>query len=270
MRHFSFCVSISLIALTGCSTMGNYDVPDASTMSAVFERLQCELYRAKSKTDPDTVLKGGHWNAVGLLQLSVNAAGNVDPSLTYKGNLGSAAALYGVTVAPSISKGQKKLFQEYFTIDISKVDESDCLKVDSGTFDLAGSLGVAEAVDLASQSVDRDGGKFLTPNSNKILFSHTIEFTFSRGFGRSGPTWTLEHFVGPGSLFGATRTDVHSLQIGFVKLSDVPPKPSGTFLKKYTPKKFETGRNVKRGLGVPNNLDLQLYQLSPAIRLPLM
>lgn len=57
------------------------------------------------------------------------------------------------------------------------------------------------------------GGK----DKAKTAFGTSVEFVLILGVGATGPTFTLEHFKGPGKLLTTQRTDTHSVTVGFAK-----------------------------------------------------
>lgn len=63
-------------------------------------------------------------------------------------------------------------------------------------------------------------------------FGTSIEFVITKAVGPAGPTWTLEHFKGPGGkLFTAQRADTHKVTISFSRKGEQDAKLQNQNLK---------------------------------------
>jgi hypothetical protein len=123
-----------------------------------------------------------------------------DPSASF--TFGASGTLRGA---------RQRIYSESLDLDVASLKRRNCAQLPAA-FDLSGSLGIVDAVDLGLGSIGNDDqAKFAKDKA----FGQTIQFAVTKNVSGVGPTWTLTHFVGPGGLFGAERVDTNQLVISF-------------------------------------------------------
>jgi hypothetical protein len=203
--------------LSGCAAVSEYDKSD-DVIPILFKRLKCELYTAKMGTHGGkTILSTGQWEVFGFLDAVVEVKSGVAATGTYKNDFSTGAGGSAAwTLAPTLSVGKKKTFEQFYTIAFNDLNAKDCDRAEPNAVFLRGDLGVVDAAELAMASLGSGPNiEFKGGGDQNAIFSHEVEFTVSRGIGDSGPTWVIEHFSGIGALFHASRDDVSTLKVVF-------------------------------------------------------
>jgi hypothetical protein len=94
------------------------------------------------------------------------------------------------------------------------VDSFDCPVVDTN---LAGELGMVQSAEMAFTS----GGLNLQTKLSGAsgAFGGYVNFIITKNLNSVGPTWTLTHFKGPGSLAGVSEMNTDKLTFAFAERS---------------------------------------------------
>jgi hypothetical protein len=150
--------------------------------------------------------------------------------------------------------------EEVIEMGFAAVDPTDVGVDRPGESDDAGkpipAMGCPTGLDTSGPVYDYYGGRKKRSSGGEgkkeNVFGTQIEFVLLRNMNSTGPTWTLQHFRGPGKLFSAERSDTHSVTIGFaraVKKGKVDPAGAAAAAKQ---------QNMKSTLdSLKNNLRLQ-------------
>jgi hypothetical protein len=182
------------------------------------------------------------WVAVADLALQVDEQAVLTPSFAHTGVISkslSGAFDWGA----KLDTQAQRVYNQTVTFNIADL-RPRCGSDNSGNgVALNGSLGLDEVLHMAFDSANAkgislgrrdaddgdDGARDRPGHAGKgarrvkkkkkpvgrtqAAFGTTIEFVVVKGFGPSGPTWTLSNFKGPGKLFTVQRSDAHRVQI---------------------------------------------------------
>lgn len=219
----------STLWLAGCaSVVPSFDVPrdpatNSPTVASIVDRLTCELANLVAPGSPNAPeLLTGQYEVAVQLDLTVNDAGSLAPSFTYI----NGPFVFGA--GAKLEQSREQVFSEklyYSLIDLRyELDESEAAfragrttrrLGDCATYfdtNLAGDLGIRQAVDLAfSSNYLRTSAKA----SEKGAFGGSINFTVTKNLNGVGPTWTLTHFKGPGGLGALSEVNTDRLTFAF-------------------------------------------------------
>lgn len=193
------------------------------------------------------------------LSLQVDEQFTLAPSFTHT-NVISKTFTRAFDWGVKLDTQAQRTFSQSVTFDVRKLELNKFDRCDrpAGGVSLNGSLGIAEVVEMGFTTIDpvdigiatsdtvgsavRDvgcpasmstrppqifysqkkggGGGAGGDSKKKNTFSTQIEFVLLRNLSSTGPTFTLEHFKGPGRLLTTQRTDTHSVTIGFARADD--------------------------------------------------
>jgi hypothetical protein len=219
-RTVLLCAFISSLAAGGCSTVvPNFDIPvteaGAPTVKSISNRVKCELADLVQKPGAirDLLLISDMQVAL-QLNLTVNDTGGVSPSLAY---INAPSFAFGVGATLSQSREQNFTQKYYYSLRSLQLEANfvrkrgfDLAACGPTDTNLAGELGLRRTVELAftSQHVAQD-----TALSDGGMFGGYVNFVVTKNV-NAGPTWTLTHFVGPGSNLG-TFSEVNTDKLTF-------------------------------------------------------
>jgi hypothetical protein len=195
----------------------------------------------------------GDYKAVAELALQVDEQLTLAPAFTHTdvvSNTFTRVFDWGLKFDSQASR----TYTQTITFNISDLgkdkqgrDVNPCVRPPSRV-SLNGNLGLEEVVRLAFEAIDsKDYGVDLgdtTADSPppasaalaadaggrgrgrgrdkaKSAFGTSIEFVLLLGVNGAGPTWTLQHFKGPGKFVSTQRTDRHSVTIGFANTAEL-------------------------------------------------
>jgi hypothetical protein len=191
--------------LTGCVGIPTLAVPGPVAVSRIVDEVQCEVQAAAEKYPR---LRTERWAAAVSLTLQVDDNVGLTPTLSFidpstSFTFGASAALKGA---------RQRIYTESLDLDVRSLKRRNCVPLPDA-FDLSGTLGIVEAVDLGLGSLE--GGEDQAKFDKDKAFGQTIQFVVTKNVSAVGPAWTLTRFTGPGGLFGAERVDTNQLVISF-------------------------------------------------------
>jgi hypothetical protein len=230
----SFFVLAALAEAFSCSgcAVPHYDVPYVAgrpNVQTIVERIQCELKEMVRDAEPDhpasplrNFLLDGDFDVIVSLSLEVNDTGGLAPSLTYLEPL-SKVASFSLSATGVLSESRDHNFTENIQFSMREILAAwrqyksyfDCPSV--ADTNLAGTLGIEDFVSMAaltpnlalgpSSSGASSGGaqsssskgSSKTSSANSV-FGGSIQFLVTKNLSALGPTWTLVHFKGPGTV----------------------------------------------------------------------
>ena len=246
---------ISAAALGGCATVvPDFDIPkDASgapTVRSIVDEVTCELSRMVENPEYSDILLLGDVQVVILLDLTVNDSGGLSPSFTYSAPPFSFDG--GFTLNQSRSQEHtEKLFYSMRTlsqeIKIAHQNGARFTVCDhSVDTNLAGNLGLKEAVDLARRS------PHLNWSDKDNAFGGSVEFVVTKSLDKVGPTWTLKHFTGPGGFASLSEVNTDKIDFSFARGESAGKAQSArskaeTLLDQITLNQISTRLNFLRG-----------------------
>jgi hypothetical protein len=239
------------ISLSSCA-VPNFDVPKdragQPTVATVVSRIQCELRNMVRDDEPNNVktfhrlfLLNGDYDVEIALSLEVNNTGGLAPSLAYINPLSKIASfMFGASA--TLSEARDHNFTENIQLSLRNIytewknhtNLHECPPPDTN---LAGDLGIYDYVAMAALTPHLDEKQTI---SGKGVFGGSMQFVVTKQINSLGPTWSLEHFKGPGQLvsFGEINTDKITLafaqgpHVGAAMTPPsavVPPNPPNPF-----------------------------------------
>jgi hypothetical protein len=215
--------SLTLLAFlaTGCSNIYRFDVPQNQTtgnpsVRSIIQRIRCEL----------AVMAAGDFVVAMQLSLTVNDDGSLAPAVTYTNGL------FSFNAGAKLDAQREQNFTEQLIYSIKdirtemklaqlasqklkrEVDSFACPVADTN---LAGDLGLVPSAEIAFTS---EGLNLQTKLSGTAgAFGGYVEFIVTKNLNAVGPTWTLQHFKGPGSLAGVSEMNTDKLTFAFAERS---------------------------------------------------
>jgi hypothetical protein len=231
-------LALSAGLLSGCSNVDRFDIPtdphtESPTPASIITRFKCELaaiaaddYKYKAFMDANDFVIGVQ------LDLSVTDDGSLAPSFTYTNGMFS----FNAGAKLELSRAQTFTERVFLSVADIRVQSDgkppndpkhprptlDCPKVDTL---LAGDLGVRSTVEMAMVTPD------LAVTSSKLTgssgaFGGSVNFVLTKNLNAVGPTWTLKHFKGPGSLAGFSEVNNDKITFAFASreaTDGIPP-----------------------------------------------
>ncbi|MGO8103406.1 hypothetical protein AB9F46_23690 [Rhizobium leguminosarum] len=208
------------VALSGCG-VGAFDIPSddrGPTVRSIVDRVTCELVDMvkDGPTKRETLLLGDYQVGV-TLSLSVNDTGELSPSLNFPVR-STLAWNAGLKLSQSRERNytqnlfysMKSLQSQWRSANETPLAPGEkafgaCPEKDTN---LAGTLGLRETVDLALTAPYRNlAGEF----------GGFVNFVVERNVNSVGPTWTLQHFSGPGNLGMLSHVNTDKVTFAFVQ-----------------------------------------------------
>ena len=252
--HWPRIGSVALLAgaLSGCAgqlppfARGD-DEPLAPRVSHIVQQVQCEVIEviAQSRDGGRLEALRSVKLAVGVdLTLDVTERGSFNPTLGFIDPRADGASSFSVGIGGQYGREQHRNMHVTFTViaDFASATErlGSCREMRKGS-GLRGDLGIAEVIGtgmpfIAEKRLAADDPYLLRPigvgpskgaadDPDPPAFGTTVDFELVYGIS-GGPTWTLTHFVGPGSgLLDTRRTAKDTLVLGFVAFTPKTPAP---------------------------------------------
>lgn len=239
-RFFPLLATLLALNYGGCSNIGRLDVPrdreNIPSVRTIIQRVKCEIaFIAREDYEFKSYVDDGDWVIAIQLDLEVNDDGSLAPAFTYTNGIFS----FNAGARLDVSRDQQFTEQLFFAIsdirDTMKADKEasrklgpkiDSFACPTPDTNLAGDLGIVDSVHMAFLS---DGLNTNTKLAGaKGAFGGNVNFIVVKNINAVGPTYTLTHFRGPGSLAGVSETNTDRLTFAFAQRSatgDVP-KPS--------------------------------------------
>jgi hypothetical protein len=222
------CLLLCFLLMCSACAVPFYDVPyDSSghpTAQTIVERLQCELRDMVQDEQPDgdakfirLFLLNGDYDVEVALSLDVTNSGGLAPSVTYTNPI-TAATSFAFSGGATLSESRDHTFTENIQFSLRAIYQAwhkgnapfDCPQADTN---LAGTLGIKDFASLASLTQGLD-----TSNAGgKGVFGGTIQFLVTKNFNAVGPTWTLTHFKGPGTLGSLSQVNTDKVTLAFAQ-----------------------------------------------------
>jgi hypothetical protein len=199
--------SLSVPLLAGCAGVPALDpLGTGPKVSEIVDQIECEVYRA-SHAHPRLVKE--RWTAAIDLSLQVDDNVGLTPTVSFIDPASVAGFTFG---ASGVFKGaRQRIYAEALDLHIKGKQPASCPD-QPDSFDLTGSMGIVETVDLGMSSV---GPNDQTTFKKDKAFGQTISFVVTKNVNAVGPNWKFARFEGPGGFFGAERIDTHQLVISF-------------------------------------------------------
>ncbi|MGR9076285.1 hypothetical protein [Rhizobium leguminosarum] len=227
------------LLVSGCGVSA-FDIPKESgapSVAHIVDRVRCELIdlvKPGTVTRPELV--GNNYEVGIQLSLTVNSFGELSPSFNF-----IDPPNFAFNLGTRLSRAQEQNFVQnlYYSMPqlAAEWDEASARAAKMGraepdvfgkcpsplSTNLAGNLGIKQSVELAFTAKDRNLNNTLDGTGGQ--FGGYVSFVVTKSLNSFGPTWTLTHFEGPGSLgtLGAVNTD----RITFGFAAGGPGKPKG-------------------------------------------
>lgn len=222
--------SVSVVLLGGCSGVDRFDVPKnpvtgTPTLRSIVRRIKCELaVMAANDYKYKAFMDAGDFVVALQLSLTVNDDGSLAPSFTYTNGL------FSFNAGAKLEAQREQNFTEQLIFSIKdirtemilaqeasrklgrEVDSFRCPEVDTN---LAGELGLVQSAEMAFTSEGLNLTTKLSGTSG--AFGGYVNFVITKNLNSVGPTWTLRHFKGPGSLAGISEVNTDKLTFAFAE-----------------------------------------------------
>jgi hypothetical protein len=215
-------LALPLLAFGGCaSIVPSFDIPvdqnGAPTVQSIVRRMTCEL---AGLLDDNYGLRGALLISdiqVALqLNLTVNDTGGLAPSFSWP----DIPVSFGAGGTLSRSREQNYTEKLYYSlrelqkeIDLARksgINLAACAPIDTN---LSGNLGLKQTVELAFTSPHLDWTQKLSDGA----FGGYVTFVVTKN-ANAGPTWTLNHFIGPGAnTFNFSEVNTDKLTFAFAR-----------------------------------------------------
>jgi hypothetical protein len=247
-----------VLVLSGCVSLPQFDASGGVTPKTVVGVIECELIKARNRIDienkarresgeaKNVALEDLHgWVAVADLALQVDEQAVLTPSFAHTGVV-SKSLSQAFDWGAKLDTQSQRVYNQTVTFNIADLRPQCGAESHGNRVALNGSLGLDEVlrmafdsanvkgVSLGRQDSDEDDGKDRPAGKGakkvkkkkkpvgrtQAAFGTTIEFVVVKGFGPSGPTWTLSNFKGAGRLFTVQRSDTHRVQVSFGRNED--------------------------------------------------
>jgi hypothetical protein len=177
------------------------------------------------------------------LNLTVNDDGTLAPAFTYTNGLFS----FNAGAKLDAQREQNFTEQLYFSIaDLREqmlADQENSAKYHRPVNSLrcpsqidtplAGDLGIVESVHMAMNTPNLAMQTKLG-SAKAGLFGGYAKFVLLKNLNAVGPTWTLKHFKGPGSLAGVAETNTDQVTFAFAERAATGNVPGLTFKERAT------------------------------------
>jgi hypothetical protein len=240
-----FMISIAAAFSLAACAVPQFDVPYTARgpdASSIVRRIQCEMKEmvVADKDNPasfnrDFLLNNDYDVAIAL-SLDVTNTGGASPSLSYLNPLATAATSFALSGSGTFSEARESNFtaniQESFReIYLEWKQNNEYFQCPAAQTNLAGDLGIRDFVALAARTLDLK--QTLTPAEGSV-FGGLVQFLVTKQVNSFGPTWTLVHFVGPGSV-NLSQVNTDKITLAFARGPNVgkpitatsnPPNPN--------------------------------------------
>ena len=207
--------------------MPRFDVPYTSsgqpTVRTIVERIQCEMREMVVADDNNPAsfhrlfLLDGDYDVAIALSLEVNDTGGLAPSFTYlnpftltTGFTAGGAGALSESRDHNFTENIQLSYRQIFTEWRQKQNLYPCPDADTN---LSGTLGLKDFVAMAALTPNLDEKQTL---SGKGVFGGSVQFVAIKNLTSAGPTWTLVHFAGPGSV-NLSQVNTDKITLAFAK-----------------------------------------------------
>ena len=226
VKHPTIVIMTSFSLLCAGCAVPQFDVPytkNGPTVNSVVRRIECEMREMVVKDDNNPAsfnspfLLTNDYVAAIALSLDVTNTGGVAPSLSYL----NPVASFGLSGTGTFSEARNANFTENIQLSFRKIHDRwehdhipfECPSADTN---LAGDLGIKDFVALAAQTSHLNQG---SGSDSPEVFGGTVQFLVTKQVDSFGPTWTLVHFVGPGSV-NLSQVNTDKITLSFARGKD--------------------------------------------------
>lgn len=228
-RHAALAIVASLALLTGGCATPQFMVASnerGPTVMTIVDRITCELAdlvrddtgygRHKAR------LLTGNYHVAVTLSLMVNETGELAPSLNFP-----VPPQFAFNVGMRVQRQREQVHMQNMSFSLVEIHDrlhraphAIVCPADDGN--LSGDLGIRQSALMGLGAPDATS----VTNIGVGLggeFGGNVSFVLARNVNSVGPTWSLTHFRGPGSLGSLGRTDTNRVFFAFA-----PQPPSRT------------------------------------------
>lgn len=234
------------LMMAACSNVSRFDLPKDDqgnpSVTTIVDEVNCELARLTDpRIDPNLAYEIEQDGLVASveLDLTVNDDGTLAPNATFT----NTGGMFSFNVGAKLDVQREQSFSELLFFDLTDYkkirrydaqlrsalhDNKDSLACPTlKSTPLAGDLGIYETVEMAYHSSANlnTNVKLGGPKAGANAFSGYVKFVVLKNLNMVGPTWTLKHFKGPGSLGGIAETNTDQITFGFAKRSAIGDLP---------------------------------------------
>lgn len=227
--HTTTLVSCTAFWLAGCG-VPRFDIPNyqgAPTVAVIVSRVRCELTDlVKPGAYTREELLGNNYEVGVQLYLDVNNSGELAPSFNFPQ---TPTLAYNLGAKLAKSREQNFTLNLYYSMNQLAADWDQAVRDAKAegknepdvygkcpsplVTNLAGQLGIKESAELAFTSPDRNPTQGLSGTSGQ--FGGFVSFVVTKNLNAVGPTWTLQHFKGPGNLGTLSSVNTDKITFGF-------------------------------------------------------
>jgi hypothetical protein len=226
MLKLRFATLIIVASSLAACAVPRFDVPyndKGPDASSIVRRIECEMKEMVvfDKDNPNSFnsefLLNNDYDLAVALSLDVTNTGGASPSLSYVNPLASAT-LFALSGTGTFSEAREHNFTENIQLSFRQVymdwrQHNEYFQCPEAQTNLAGELGIKDFVALAARTPDLN--QTLTPAQGSV-FGGSIQFLVTKQVNSLGPTWTLVHFVGPGSV-NLSQVNTDKITLAFAR-----------------------------------------------------
>jgi hypothetical protein len=247
LRCFIACC-VAASGLVGCASMPAFDAPvttaGAPTVADVIAKIECEVAQARYARENNSpeflaylnntlnLADFSQWAASVTVSLTVNDTAGLTPTtgltLAYVNPLTAPDTSFAFSASPVLYQQRQRIFTQTYTLDLKSLTLNACERFE-GTpprINIAGDLGLKDQIYMGLHAFHpgdasdyTTGGTNPAANSVPDNFGATASFDVFKGVDNVGPTWTLQHFIGPTGGAGYVRDDLDKVAITFVPVA---------------------------------------------------
>ena len=216
--------------LTGCaSVVPRPDIPTDPdtgypTIDSIRRTIVCELWETMYASPRNfDVLTQNDYQVAMQLSLSVTDGGGIAPSFAY-----IDPPLFSFNGSANFNRSREQNYFQNLFFSMRKLDGAYKRRIKKdleytktfcvgGDTNLAGRLGLREAFETAISASSSLKTENISLSDTSGSFGGRITFTIEKNLNMVGPTWTLRHFRGPGSLAGVSEMNTDKITFAFAK-----------------------------------------------------
>lgn len=253
LRRFVACCIAG--SLAGCASMPPFDAPvttaGAPTVADVIAKIECEVAQARYAPENNSpqfisylhdtlnLADFSQWVASVTVSLTVNDTAGATPTagttLAYINPLTAPNTSFVFSASPVLYQNRQRIFTQTYTLDMKSLTLKTCERFEGATprINIAGDLGLRDQIYMGLHAFHPgDASDYTTGGTNNPAasgpdnFGATASFDVFKGVNNVGPTWTLQHFIGPTGGAGYVRDDLDKVAITFVPTGFKPTTKS--------------------------------------------
>ncbi len=255
LRRFVACCIAG--SLAGCASMPPFDAPVTTagepTVADVIAKIECEVAQARYAPENNSprfisylhntlnLADFSQWAASVTVSLTISDTAGLTPTngltLAYINPLTAPDTSFMFSASPVLYQSRQRIFTQTYTLDMKSLTLKTCERFE-GTLpriNLAGDLGLKDQIYMGLHAFRKDADSdYATAAGAPDSFGATASFDVFKGVNNVGPTWTLQHFIGPTGGAGYLRDDLDKVAITFVPVAYSKPAASATRAAKLT------------------------------------